>query len=38
VYERRGWTKAGIPTLDTVKRLGIDFPDVLDVLKAHGVA
>ena len=38
VYERRGWTKAGIPTLDTVKRLGIDFPEVLDVLKAHGVA
>ena len=38
VYERRGWTQAGIPTLDTVKRLGIDFPEVLDVLKAHGVA
>jgi aldehyde:ferredoxin oxidoreductase len=38
VYERRGWTKAGIPTLDTVKRLGIDFPEVLEVLKAHGVA
>jgi len=38
VYERRGWTKAGIPTLDTVKRLGIDFPEVREVLKAHGVA
>ena len=38
VYERRGWTKAGIPTLDTVKRLGIDFPEVLEVLKGHGVA
>jgi len=38
VYERRGWTKNGIPTLDTVKRLGIDFPDVLDVLRANGVS
>ena len=38
VYKRRGWTKDGIPTLDTVKRLGIDFPEVLKVLKAHGVA
>ncbi len=37
VYERRGWTKEGIPTVDTVKRLGIDFPDVLDVLAKHGV-
>jgi aldehyde:ferredoxin oxidoreductase len=38
VYERRGWTHDGIPTLDTVRRLGIDFPEVLDVLQAHGVA
>jgi aldehyde:ferredoxin oxidoreductase len=37
VYDRRGWTKDGIPTLDTVRRLGIDFPQVLEVLKAHGV-
>jgi len=37
VYARRGWTKDGIPTLDTVRRLGIDFPEVLEVLKAHGV-
>jgi aldehyde:ferredoxin oxidoreductase len=38
VYERRGWTKDGIPTLDTVKRLGIDFPEVVDLLKENGVA
>ncbi|HUL28945.1 MAG TPA: aldehyde ferredoxin oxidoreductase C-terminal domain-containing protein [Thermodesulfobacteriota bacterium] len=38
VYDRRGWTMTGIPTLDTVRRLGIDFPEVLEVLKAHGVA
>ena len=38
VYDRRGWTKDGVPSLATVRRLGIDFPEVLEVLKAHGVA
>jgi aldehyde:ferredoxin oxidoreductase len=38
VYERRGWTKDGIPKLATVRRLGIDFPEVLAVLKAQGAA
>jgi len=33
VYKRRGWTQNGIPTSETVKRLGIDFPDVLGLLK-----
>jgi len=37
VYERRGWTDEGIPTVATVKRLGIDFDEVLEVLKANGV-
>jgi len=37
VYERRGWTEEGIPTLATVKRLGIDLPEVLELLAAHGV-
>ncbi len=37
VYERRGWTPDGIPTVATVKRLGIDFDDVLEILKANGV-
>jgi aldehyde:ferredoxin oxidoreductase len=37
VYKRRGWTNDGIPTADTVKRLGIDFPEVMDLLKSHGV-
>ena len=37
VYKRRGWTENGIPTLATVKRLGIDFPDVVDLLKRNGV-
>ena len=38
VYERRGWTANGIPTVETVKRLGIDFPEVLDLLNAKGAA
>jgi aldehyde:ferredoxin oxidoreductase len=37
VYLRRGWTPDGIPTVETVKRLGIDFPEVLEVLKKNGV-
>jgi aldehyde:ferredoxin oxidoreductase len=37
VYQRRGWTPEGIPTVATVKRLGIDFPEVLCILKANGV-
>jgi aldehyde:ferredoxin oxidoreductase len=37
VYQRRGWNADGIPTIETVKRLGIDFPEVLNVLKTHGV-
>ncbi len=37
VYKRRGWTTDGIPTQKTVKRLGIDIGDVLELLKANGV-
>jgi len=37
VYRRRGWTADGIPSVETVRRLGIDFPEVLEVLKANGV-
>jgi aldehyde:ferredoxin oxidoreductase len=37
VYKRRGWTADGIPTLHTVKRLGIDFPEVIEVLRQAGV-
>jgi len=37
VYKRRGWNNDGIPTVETVKRLGIDFPEVLELLRAYGV-
>ncbi len=33
VYARRGWTKDGVPTLAKLKELGIDFPDVVAVVK-----
>ena len=35
VYARRGWSKNGIPTLQKVKALGIDFPEVVDLLQKH---
>jgi aldehyde:ferredoxin oxidoreductase len=35
VYARRGWTENGVPTLDTLKRLGIDLPEVVAVVKRH---
>lgn len=33
VYRRRGWSPNGVPTLQKVKELGIDFPEVLELLK-----
>ena len=35
VYKRRGWNENGIPTLEHLKELGIDFPEVLEVVKKH---
>ena len=35
VYKRRGWTRDGVPTLAKLKELGIDFPDVVAVVKPH---
>ncbi len=35
VYKRRGWTMDGVPTLETVRRLGIDFPDVVELVSKH---
>jgi aldehyde:ferredoxin oxidoreductase len=36
VYLRRGWTKEGVPTKETLKRLGIDFPDVMALVSGRG--
>jgi aldehyde:ferredoxin oxidoreductase len=35
VYERRGWTKNAVPKVETLKALGIDFPDVVAVVQKH---
>jgi aldehyde:ferredoxin oxidoreductase len=35
VYKRRGWTRNGTPTPETLARLGIDFPWVLSVVQAR---
>ena len=33
VYKRRGWDRHGIPTLETLKRLHIDFPEVVALVE-----
>ena len=33
VYARRGWTPNGVPTLETLRKLEIDFPEVVAVVK-----
>jgi aldehyde:ferredoxin oxidoreductase len=35
VYVRRGWTSNGIPTIETLKKLHIDFPDVVKLVKRY---
>jgi aldehyde:ferredoxin oxidoreductase len=33
VYKRRGWTSRGVPRLETLKRLKVDFPEVVKVVQ-----
>jgi len=33
VYRRRGWDHNGIPTLEKTHELGIDFPDVVELVR-----
>jgi aldehyde:ferredoxin oxidoreductase len=35
VYKRRGWTSDGVPTIEKLKELGIDFPDVVAVVRPY---
>jgi aldehyde:ferredoxin oxidoreductase len=35
VYKRRGWTKNAVPRVETLKALGIDFPDIVAVVQKH---
>jgi len=33
VYQRRGWNKNGIPTIQRLKELGMDLPELIEVIK-----
>ena len=33
VYKRRGWTTDGVPTMETITKLGIAFPEVVELVK-----
>ena len=35
VYKRRGWTADGIPTPEHLKEIGMDLPQVLEVVEKH---
>jgi aldehyde:ferredoxin oxidoreductase len=35
VYRRRGWDSNGVPTIEKVEALGIDFPDVIELLRRN---
>jgi len=35
VYLERGWNKNGCPTIATVKRLGIDFQKIIDIIAPY---
>ena len=35
VYVRRGWTSDGAPTIETLKRLKIDFPEVVEIVRPY---
>jgi len=35
VYERRGWTKYGVPTVKKMKDLGMNFPEIIEILEKH---
>jgi len=32
-YERRGWTKNGVPKISRLKELGIDLPELVEIVK-----
>jgi aldehyde:ferredoxin oxidoreductase len=33
VYQRRGWNHNGVPTIEFLKRIGMDLPEVIEVVK-----
>ncbi len=35
VYLRRGWTKNGVPKIEHLEKLGMDLPEVIELVKDH---
>jgi aldehyde:ferredoxin oxidoreductase len=35
VYKRRGWNNNGVPKIEFLKKIGIDFPEVIEVVKNY---
>jgi aldehyde:ferredoxin oxidoreductase len=35
VYERKGWTMDGVPTPEKLKSLGMDLPELMEVIGKH---
>jgi aldehyde:ferredoxin oxidoreductase len=35
VYLRRGWTKDGVPKIEHLRKLGMDLPELIDLVKEH---
>jgi aldehyde:ferredoxin oxidoreductase len=33
VYRRRGWTRNGVPTIARLKELGIDLPEIVEIVR-----
>ena len=34
-YARRGWTNNGIPKPDHLKKIGMDLPELIEIVKKH---
>jgi len=37
VYKRRGWNKNGVPTIEFLKKIGMDLPEVIDVVRNYQI-
>jgi aldehyde:ferredoxin oxidoreductase len=35
VFKRRGWSRDSAPTVEHLKKIGMDLPDVIDLVKKH---
>lgn len=36
VYPRRGWNSNGVPTVETLRRLNMDLPELVELVQQHG--